>query len=112
MADDSLIKMLIDSNDKLNVSVAGLNDKFGSFVEIEAARSEREKFQQKEIETLQLFKEEAMPTIIRSKRYHGFMDASASKLLTALVIIILMSAGVITIPKMLAKQSTEIPSSK
>jgi len=116
MTDATLTKLLIKSNENLSKSVGELNEKFGRFVEIEAARSEREKHQQEEIQYLQVatretkkslqqYKDDNAEVLRRSNRLFTLMDSVSTKIITGVVIIILISAGIVTLPSMVSSAS-------
>lgn len=92
MADDKLIATLIES-------VNNLNDKFSLFMSAESARLEREKVDRQDIETLKDFKEEFKPVVQRSKKLQDWFDSSVAKAITFIIIAVLVTSGVVYIPK-------------
>lgn len=114
--DDKVLKMISDNQTEIKKSVIEVNsalvqltENFSEFLIKDSARHEREKVQQKDIDELKAFKSENYYTIKRTKNAFAVIDSVWTKILTSVIIIVLISAGVVTVPSMIkSSQTTEV----
>lgn len=106
--EDKALKMIAESQAEIKISVielskasVDLSNNFSEFLIKDSARHEREKIQQKDIDELKLFRSENEYVIKRVTHSFTLIDSAWSKILTSIIIIVLLSAGVVTLPKLI-----------
>lgn len=90
---DQLLETLILSNNNLNNNVGELTKSVNALVTIDAARAEREKYQEEKNKLYDDFISVNEEALSRVRRFHGHWDKMADKVFTMIVISILGLLG-------------------